>query len=84
MGTLYYVNSLDILRRYVADESVDLVYLEPPFNSAQNYNWKRLRTFAELLEDKAVECPPTVAIDETWKRAPKSQPAGHEQTGLGL
>ena len=38
MGTLYYGDNLDILTRYVADESVDLVYLDPPFNSAQNYN----------------------------------------------
>ena len=38
MGTLYYGDNLDILRRYVADESVDLVYLDPPFNRAQNYN----------------------------------------------
>ncbi len=38
MGTLYYGDNLDILKRYVADESVDLVYLDPPFNSAQDYN----------------------------------------------
>lgn len=38
MGTLYYGDNLDILTRYVAAESVDLVYLDPPFNSAQNYN----------------------------------------------
>ena len=38
MGTLYYGDNLDILTRYLADESVDLVYLDPPFNSAQNYN----------------------------------------------
>jgi site-specific DNA-methyltransferase (adenine-specific) len=37
-NTLYYGDNLDILRRYVADESVDLVYLDPPFNSNQNYN----------------------------------------------
>jgi 16S rRNA G966 N2-methylase RsmD len=35
---LYYGDNLEILRRYVKDESVDLVYLDPPFNSAQNYN----------------------------------------------
>jgi site-specific DNA-methyltransferase (adenine-specific) len=35
---LYYGDNLDILRRYIADESVDLVYLDPPFNSDQNYN----------------------------------------------
>jgi DNA modification methylase len=38
VGTLYYGDNLDILRRYLKDESVDLVYLDPPFNSAQNYN----------------------------------------------
>jgi site-specific DNA-methyltransferase (adenine-specific) len=38
MGTLYYGDNLDIMRRYLGDESVDLVYLDPPFNSAQNYN----------------------------------------------
>jgi len=37
-NTLYYGDNLDILRRYVADESVDLVYLDPPFNSSANYN----------------------------------------------
>src|SRR5208283_5834243 len=38
MGTLYYGDNLDILKRYLKDDSVDLVYLDPPFNSAQNYN----------------------------------------------
>ena len=38
MGTLYYGDNLDILRRYLKDESVDLVYLDPPFNSAENCN----------------------------------------------
>jgi site-specific DNA-methyltransferase (adenine-specific) len=34
MGTLYYGDNLDILWRYLKDETVDLVYLDPPFNSA--------------------------------------------------
>jgi site-specific DNA-methyltransferase (adenine-specific) len=38
MGTLYYGDNLDILRRYIKDETVDLVYLDPPFKSDQNYN----------------------------------------------
>ena len=37
-NTLYYGDNLDILRQYVPDESVDLVYLDPPFNSDANYN----------------------------------------------
>ena len=36
MGTLYYGDNLDILRRYLKDETVDLVYLDPPFNSAKS------------------------------------------------
>jgi DNA modification methylase len=37
-NTLYYGDNLDILKRYIKDESVDLVYLDPPFKSSQNYN----------------------------------------------
>jgi site-specific DNA-methyltransferase (adenine-specific) len=37
-NTLYYGDNLEVLRRYIADESIDLVYLDPPFNSAQDYN----------------------------------------------
>jgi 16S rRNA G966 N2-methylase RsmD len=32
-NVLYYGDNLDILRRYLPDASVDLVYLDPPFNS---------------------------------------------------
>lgn len=35
---LYYGDNLDILREEIASESVDLVYLDPPFNSQANYN----------------------------------------------
>jgi adenine specific DNA methylase Mod len=35
---LYYGNNLGILRRYIKDESVDLIYLDPPFNSNAIYN----------------------------------------------
>ena len=38
MNTLYYGDNLDILRRYIKDESVDLIYLDPPFNSNATYN----------------------------------------------
>ena len=37
-NTLYYGDNLDILKRYVEDESVDLIYLDPPFNSNADYN----------------------------------------------
>jgi site-specific DNA-methyltransferase (adenine-specific) len=35
---LYYGDNLEVLRMHVKDESVDLVYLDPPFNSRQDYN----------------------------------------------
>lgn len=35
---LYYGDNLTVLREYIADESVDLIYLDPPFNSRQDYN----------------------------------------------
>ncbi|MER8461016.1 DNA methyltransferase [Mesorhizobium sp. M0028] len=38
MGKLYFGDNLGILRDHVADESVDLVYLDPPFNSKAQYN----------------------------------------------
>ncbi|MFN2502031.1 MAG: site-specific DNA-methyltransferase [Pyrinomonadaceae bacterium] len=38
MNTLYYGDNLKIMRDYIKDESVDLVYLDPPFNSNRNYN----------------------------------------------
>lgn len=35
---LFYGDNLDVLRHSIASESVDLVYLDPPFNSQANYN----------------------------------------------
>lgn len=35
---LYFGDNLDILREYVASDSVDLIYLDPPFNSSATYN----------------------------------------------
>lgn len=38
MNTLYYGDNLDVLRKYFPDECVDLIYLDPPFNSKADYN----------------------------------------------
>lgn len=35
---LYYGDNLDILQLHIANESVDLIYLDPPFNSNATYN----------------------------------------------
>lgn len=59
-NTLYYGDNLDVLRRYVKDESVDLVYLDPPFNSNATYNV----LFAEHSGEKAAS--QIKAFEDTW------------------
>jgi len=75
LNTLYYGDNLDIMREYTADESVDLIYLDPPFNSKQAYN--------VIFRDKEGHYPPSQieAFDglrpdlpdtsETLKKAPR-------------
>ena len=38
LNRLYYGDNLDVLREHIADESVDLIYLDPPFNSDRIHN----------------------------------------------
>jgi DNA modification methylase len=59
-NTFYYGDILDILRRYIADESVDLIYLDPPFNSAADYNV----LFAE--KDGTQAHAQIKAFEDTW------------------
>jgi site-specific DNA-methyltransferase (adenine-specific) len=37
-GVLFYGDNLPLLREHIPDESVDLIYLDPPFNSNRSYN----------------------------------------------
>ncbi len=60
-GTLYYGDNLDILRRYLKDETVDLVYLDPPFNSNATYNV----LFAEQNGTQAAA--QIKAFEDTWR-----------------
>ena len=38
MNHLYYGDNLKVLREHIRDETVDLIYLDPPFNSNASYN----------------------------------------------
>jgi DNA modification methylase len=58
---LYYGDNLDVLRRYIPSESVDLVYLDPPFNSRQDYNV----LFAE--KDTSKSSSQIRAFKDTWE-----------------
>jgi site-specific DNA-methyltransferase (adenine-specific) len=60
MGSLYFGDNLDILREHIKDESVDLVYLDPPFNSKRAYN-------ANMKTPKGHESEAQVAaFKDTW------------------
>ena len=37
-NVLYFGDNLEILRKYIPDSSIDLIYLDPPFNSKATYN----------------------------------------------
>jgi len=58
---LYYGDNLDILRRYIKDETVDLVYLDPPFNSKATYNI----LFGEQNGSRAAA--QIKAFEDTWR-----------------
>lgn len=57
---LFYMDNLDVLRRYVPNECVDLVYLDPPFKSNQDYNV----LFAE--KNGAQSTAQILAFEDTW------------------
>jgi len=60
-NVLYYGDNLDVMRRYVRDESVDLVYLDPPFNSNKDYN------VLFLEHDGARAAAQVKAFKDTWE-----------------
>jgi len=57
---LYYGDNLDVLREHIADASVDLVYLDPPFNSNAGYN-VLFKSASGTGADASIE-----AFDDTW------------------
>jgi DNA modification methylase len=74
---LYYGDNLDILRRYIKDESVDRVYLDPPFNSNRNYNV----LFAE--KDGSCAAAQSKAFEDTWRWDRDTAQAYHEVVERG-
>jgi site-specific DNA-methyltransferase (adenine-specific) len=59
---LYYGDNLDVLRQYIGDKSVDLIYLDPPFNSNRNYSVIFNKHDVTKDEDKAQ----IQAFEDTW------------------
>ena len=69
---LYFGDNLHILRDHVADESVDLIYLDPPFNSNATYN--------VLFREKSGEqsAAQITAFDDTWHWSIEAESAYHD------
>jgi len=59
-NVLYYGDNLEILRRYIENESVDLVHLDPPFKTDQDYDI----LFAERNGSQAAA--QIKAFEDTW------------------
>jgi len=59
-NALYYGDNLQILRDYVPDESIDLIYLDPPFNSNRSYN-VLFRETSSVASQAQIE-----AFEDTW------------------
>ncbi len=58
---LFYGDNLAVLREHIREESVDLIYLDPPFNSRQDYNV----LFAE--KDGTRSSSQIMAFEDTWE-----------------
>jgi site-specific DNA-methyltransferase (adenine-specific) len=59
-NTLFYGDNLFILREHIPSESIDLVYLDPPFNSSRNYN-------VLFKDEKGAESESQItAFEDTW------------------
>ena len=69
---LYYGDNLDVLREHIASESVDLVYLDPPFNSNSNYNIL-FKSPTGVGADSQIE-----AFEDTWHWNDKAEAALHD------
>src|SRR5258708_31643573 len=74
---LYFGDNLKTLREEIDDESVDLIYLDPPFNSNANYNV----LFAEKSGERSVA--QITAFEDTWHWGRESEELYHETVLAG-
>jgi site-specific DNA-methyltransferase (adenine-specific) len=74
---LYYGDNLDVLREHIGDASVDLIYLDPPFNSNASYNIL-FKSPAGAGADASIE-----AFDDTWAWGPTASSALMDITQSG-
>jgi site-specific DNA-methyltransferase (adenine-specific) len=66
INKLYYGNNLPVMRQHIEGETVDLVYLDPPFNSNAAYNVLFLEKNGSRSHAQAH------AFEDTWKWGPEA------------
>ncbi len=74
---LYFGDNLEILRQHIPVGSVDLIYLDPPFNSNATYNM----LFKEPSGEQSAA--QIAAFEDTWKWGPQSEEAFDEAVLAG-
>ena len=74
---LFYGDNLDVLRGELEDETIDLVYLDPPFNSNASYNIL-FKSQSGAGTDASIE-----AFDDTWQWGPAASAALMDITQSG-
>ncbi len=74
---LFFGDNLEVLKKHIPAESVDLVYLDPPFNSNATYNV----LFDEATGEKSAA--QIMAFDDTWHWGPEPKEAYHEVVKSG-
>lgn len=72
-GALYMGDNLAVLREHVTDASVDLVYLDPPFNSNKAY----------ASAPRRAGGPKILGFDDTWRWDARAEAAFEELRGAG-
>ncbi len=73
--TLYFGDNLEVLREKIPDESFDLIYLDPPFNSKRPYNV----LYQEGLRDSQAQIR---AFEDTWSWGEEAQHAFEQLIGI--
>lgn len=76
-NTLFYGDNLPVLREHIPDASVDLVYLDPPFNSSRNYNLL-YKDAGGQAADAQVQ-----AFEDTWQWNGAAARTYHDLTTIG-
>ena len=76
-NVLYYGDNLYVLRNHIPDESIDLIYLDPPFNSNRAYNVLFKETSTGAGSEAQIE-----AFEDSWHWGPHAQEA-YEEVQVG-